>query len=39
MVMKVRAYQAIVAELAQVRQAVAVISVEDAAAPYIGSKR
>jgi hypothetical protein len=39
MVMKVRAYQAIVAELAQVRQPVAVISVEDAAAPYIGSKR
>ena len=39
MVVKVRAYQAIVANLAQVRQAVAVISVEDAAAPYIGSER
>ncbi len=39
MVVKVRAYQAIVANLAQVHQAVAVISVEDAAAPYIGSKR
>ncbi len=39
MVVKVRAYQAIVANLTQVRQAVAVISVENAAAPYIGSKR
>ncbi|MCX6070674.1 MAG: FtsQ-type POTRA domain-containing protein [Chloroflexi bacterium] len=39
LVVKVRAYQAIVANLAQVRQAVAVISVEDAAAPYIGSER
>jgi POTRA domain, FtsQ-type len=39
MVVKVRAYQAIVANLAQVHQAVAVISVENAAAPYIGSKR
>jgi hypothetical protein len=39
MVVKVRAYQAVVANLAEVRQAVAVISVEDAAAPFIGSKR
>jgi len=39
MVVKVRTYQAIVANLTQVRQAVAVVSVEDAAAPYIGSKR
>jgi len=39
MVVKVRTYQAIVAGLAQVRQPVAVISVADAAAPYIGSKR
>jgi POTRA domain, FtsQ-type len=38
MVVKVRTYQAIVANLSQVHQAVAVISVEDAAAPYIGSK-
>lgn len=39
MVVKVRTYQAIVAGLAQIRQPVAVISVADAAAPYIGSKR
>lgn len=39
MVVKVRAYQAIVASLEQVHQTVAVISVEDAAAPYIGSER
>jgi hypothetical protein len=39
MVVKVRMYQAIVAGLAQIRQPVAVISVADAAAPYIGSKR
>jgi cell division protein FtsQ len=39
MVVKARAYQAIVANLGQVHQAVAVVSVEDAAAPYIGSKR
>jgi len=39
MVMKVRTYQAIVAGLSQFRQPVAVISVADANAPYIGSER
>lgn len=39
MVVKVRTYQAIVSGLTQVRQPVALISVADAAAPYIGSER